>query len=50
MKHACAHDPKRLLTPVANRPLHTDHSVLRIICQVFSIETDGRDFKNTESC
>ena len=41
----CAHDPKRLLTPVVNRTLHTYHSVLRIMCQAFSIETHGRDFK-----
>lgn len=37
--------PKRLLTPVVNRTLHTYHSVLRIMCQAFAIETDGRDFK-----
>ncbi|MGH1349008.1 MAG: hypothetical protein ACRBN8_46175 [Nannocystales bacterium] len=46
IKHAlCSHDPKRLLTPVVNRTLHTYHSVLRILCQAFQIETHGRDFK-----
>ena len=44
----CSHDPKRLLTPVVNRTLHTYHSILRILrilCQAFQIETHGRDFK-----
>ena len=46
IKHAlCDHDPKRMLTPVVNRTLHTYHSVLRILCQAFQIETGGRDFK-----
>ncbi len=40
-----AHDPKRLITPVVNRTLHTYHSVLRILCQAFQIDTDGRDFR-----
>lgn len=45
IKHAlCRHDPKRLLTPVVNRTLHTYHSVLRILCQAFQIDTGGRDF------
>lgn len=39
------HDPKRLITPVVNRTLHTYHSVLRILCQAFQIDTDGRDFR-----
>jgi len=38
------HDPKRLITPVVNRTLHTYHSVLRILCQAFQIDTDGRAF------
>ncbi len=38
-------DPKMLLTPTVNRTLHTYHSVLRILCEAFSITTDGRDFK-----
>ena len=28
------HDPKRLITPVVNRTLHTYHSVLRILCEI----------------
>lgn len=39
------HDPKRLITPVVNRTLHTYHSVLRILCQAFQIDTAGRDFR-----
>jgi MSHA biogenesis protein MshM len=39
------HDPKRLITPVVNRTLHTYHSVLRILCQAFQIDTEGRDFR-----
>jgi type II secretory pathway predicted ATPase ExeA len=34
-----------MLTPVVNRTLHTYHSVLRILCQAFELDTDGRDFK-----
>ena len=46
LKHALVnHDPKRLITPVVNRTLHTYHSVLRILCQAFQIDTDGRDFR-----
>ena len=41
----CRHDPKRLITPVVNRTLHTYHSTLRILCQAFQIDTDGRDFR-----
>ncbi len=36
------HDPKRLITPVVNRTLHTYHSVLRILCDSFQIDDDGR--------
>jgi type II secretory pathway predicted ATPase ExeA len=39
------HDPKRLITPVVNRTLHTYHSVLRILCQAFQIDEDGRDHR-----
>jgi type II secretory pathway predicted ATPase ExeA len=39
------HDPKRLITPVVNRTLHTYHSVLRILCEAFQIETDGWDIR-----
>jgi MSHA biogenesis protein MshM len=46
IKHALVnHDPKRLITPVVNRTLHTYHSVLRILCEAFQIDTDGRDFR-----
>jgi len=41
----CEHDPKRLMTPVVNRTLHTYHSTLRILCEAFQIETDGADFR-----
>ena len=39
------HDPKRLITPVVNRTLHTYFSTLRIFCQAFSIDFDGCDFR-----
>jgi MSHA biogenesis protein MshM len=46
LKHALVtHDPKRLITPVVNRTLHTYHSVLRILCEAFQIDTEGRDFR-----
>jgi type II secretory pathway predicted ATPase ExeA len=41
----CEHDKKRMLTPVVNRTLHTYHSVLRILCEAFQIDTEGRDFR-----
>jgi len=37
----CKHDPKRMITPVVNRTLHTYHSTLRILCEAFQIDTDG---------
>ena len=37
-----SHDPKRLITPVVNRTLHTYHSVLRILCDAFQIDAGGR--------
>jgi len=37
------HDPKRMLTPVVNRTLHTYHNTLRILCEAFQIEFQGRD-------
>jgi type II secretory pathway predicted ATPase ExeA len=40
-----AHDPKRLITPVVNRTLHSYSSVLRILCQAFALDIDGRDFR-----
>jgi MSHA biogenesis protein MshM len=46
VKHAlCQHDPKRLITPVVNRTLHTYHSTLRILCEAFQIETAGIDVR-----
>jgi len=41
----CEHDPKRLMTPVVNRTLHTYRSTLRILCEAFQIENDGADFR-----
>ena len=38
-----AHDPKRLITPVVNRTLHTYHNTLRILCSAFQIEFNGQD-------
>ena len=40
-----AHDPKRLITPVVNRTLHTYHSTLRILAEAFQLDTNGADFK-----
>lgn len=37
------HDPKRMITPVVNRTLHTYHNTLRILCEAFQIEFAGRD-------
>jgi len=39
------YDPKRLLTPVVNRTLHTYHSTLRILCEAFQIEANGHDVR-----
>jgi type II secretory pathway predicted ATPase ExeA len=45
IKHALMqHDPKRLLTPVVNRTLHTYHNTLRILCEAFQLDTTGHDF------
>jgi MSHA biogenesis protein MshM len=41
----CQHDPKRIMTPVVNRTLHTYHSTLRILCEAFQIESEGVDFR-----
>lgn len=38
-------DPKRILTPVINRTLHTYHNTLRILCEAFQIGFAGRDFQ-----
>ena len=37
----CRHDPKRMITPVVNRTLHTYHSTLRILCEAFQIDNEG---------
>ena len=34
-----------VLAPVVNRTLHTYHSVLRILCEAFQIDTDGWDVR-----
>lgn len=41
----CKYDSKRVITPVVNRTLHTYFSTLRILCEAFQIDTEGRDFK-----
>jgi MSHA biogenesis protein MshM len=38
-----AYDPKRMITPVINRTLHTYSNTLRILCEAFQIEFAGRD-------
>lgn len=44
LKHALVqHDPKRQITPVVNRTLHTYHNTLRILCSAFQIEFTGHD-------
>jgi MSHA biogenesis protein MshM len=40
----CNHDPKRMITPVVNRTLHTYFSTLRILCEAFQIDTNGKNF------
>src|SRR6266498_1493810 len=37
------HDPKRMITPVVNRTLHTYHNTLRILCEAFQIQFEGHD-------
>ncbi len=39
------YDPKRMITPVVNRTLHTYHNTLRILCQAFQIEFEGHDHR-----
>ena len=39
------HDPKRMITPVVNRTLHTYHNTLRILCEAFQIEFEGHDHR-----
>ena len=38
-----AHDPKRMITSVVNRTLHTYHNTLRILCAAFEIDFHGHD-------
>ncbi len=46
LKHALlSHDPKRMITPVVNRTLHTYHNTLRILCEAFQIEFEGHDHR-----
>ncbi len=37
------HDPKRMITPVINRTMHTYTNTVRILCEGFAIDFDGRD-------
>ncbi len=39
----CSHDVKRLIAPVANRTLHTYTNTLKLLCESFKIETNGRN-------
>jgi len=44
LKHAlCTHDPKRVITPVLNRTLHTYSSSLQILCDAFGVESKATD-------
>lgn len=46
LKHALlSHDPKRMITPVVNRTLHTYHNTLRILCEAFQIDFEGHDHR-----
>ena len=40
-----AYDPKRVITPVVNRTLHTYHNTLRLLCEAFQIEFEGHDHR-----
>ncbi|MBN2674232.1 MAG: AAA family ATPase [Deltaproteobacteria bacterium] len=39
----CNQDKKRVITPVVNRTLHTYFSIVRIPCEAFQIDTDGKN-------
>ncbi len=39
------HEPKKWITPVINRSLHSWHNMLRLLCAAFELETDGCDHK-----
>lgn len=46
LKHSLLnHDPKRMITPVVNRTLHTYHNTLRILCGAFQLEFEGHDHR-----
>jgi len=38
----CSHGTKKMITPVVNRTLHTYFSIVRILCEAFQIDTDGK--------
>ena len=38
----CKHETKKMITPVVNRTLHTYFSIVRILCEAFQINTDGK--------
>ena len=40
-----SHQPKRMVAPVVNRTLHTYWNTLRILCDAFEIEYEGRDHR-----
>jgi len=39
------HDPKRMMTPVVNRTLHSYHNTLRILCEAFQLQFEGHDHR-----
>lgn len=41
----CNYDSKRMITPVVNRTLHTYSGTLKILCEAFQIDAEGRDVK-----
>jgi MSHA biogenesis protein MshM len=46
IKHTLVnHQPKRIIAPVVNRTLHTYSNTLRILCDAFGIEHEGRDHR-----
>ncbi len=38
----CQHDPKRLITAVVNRTLHTYASTVRLLCEAFQIDSSAK--------
>lgn len=46
IKHTLTtHQPKRMVAPVVNRTLHSYGNTLRILCDAFEIEHEGRDHR-----